>query len=302
MNLTILGNSFTNLNGAGKAFDIMSSSSGSDGTINLDLNSANTSPNNTTIGGSTLGEFQIRQLGGTFNIENLGANAPGPFVSARNNGDNVTIAGTIGSTGPVTLPTAPSSFIMSGHEAAPPSHAVGHDNILDQGALDQLTEAAIQRWADAGATPEQVAAMHQVSVTVSDMTGSILGASSPGHIALDSDGAGYGWFIDATPGEDGEYRGSGIQLTADAAGPAQGLMDALTVIMHELGHQIGLDDDYGAGGHDELMHGTINPGERRLPEGVFEMDSGMSHADLVHGLEPPMHRFEMPPHLDIPMQ
>ena len=35
--------------------------------------------------------------------------------------------------------------------------------------------------------------------------------------------------------------------------------------MHELGHQIGLGDDYAAGERDELMYGTISPGERRLP-------------------------------------
>jgi len=55
-----------------------------------------------------------------------------------------------------------------------------------------------------------------------------------------------------------------------AGGAADGRIDALTVIMHELGHQIGLADVYSPGSESELMHGYLDPGERRLPDGVFE--------------------------------
>jgi hypothetical protein len=45
-------------------------------------------------------------------------------------------------------------------------------------------------------------------------------------------------------------------------GQAGTRIDLLTVIMHELGHQIGLSDIY-APEQDELMFGTIRAGERR---------------------------------------
>jgi hypothetical protein len=150
----------------------------------------------------------------------------------------------------------------SGKGAAAPAD----DGILSQAELDLLVQAAIQRWADAGATPEQLAAMRATSIGVADMTGLFLGTSTAGQILVDSDGAGHGWFLDATPSEDSEFEGSGSRLTADAGGPAEGRMDLLTVLMHELGHQVGLEDLYLDGESSELMYGYALMGERRLPQ------------------------------------
>jgi hypothetical protein len=146
---------------------------------------------------------------------------------------------------------------------APPPAA--DDGVLSGGELESLVEAAIQRWADAGASAEQVAAMRAVKVTVSDMSGIYIGSSNAGEIRVDTDGAGYGWFVDATPGEDSEFEGGGSKLSADTGGAAEGKIDLLTVLMHELGHQVGLDDSYAAGDAGELMYGYLTPGERRLP-------------------------------------
>jgi hypothetical protein len=160
---------------------------------------------------------------------------------------------------------------------APPA-GDGGEFLLGQADLDRLIEAAVQRWADAGATAEQTAAMRAVSFTVSDLPGHEAARSDAGLIHLDDDGGGHGWFVDTTPGEDSEFDGSGTRLTAEAGGAADGRIDALTVILHELGHQIGLDDDYRGGGETGLMHGYINPGERRLPDGVFEQGPPLVHA------------------------
>jgi VCBS repeat-containing protein len=167
-------------------------------------------------------------------------------------------------------PPPPASLMVAA--PAPPTD-ITNDNILSQSDVDALVQAAIQRWSDAGATADQVATMRAVSVTVSDMAGLDVGFSEAGRIRLDDDGAGYGWFVDATPGEDSEFEGAGTQLTADAGGAAEGRIDALTVILHELGHQIGLHDDYHAGSEADLMHGYVDPGERRLPDNVFETEA-----------------------------
>lgn len=40
-------------------------------------------------------------------------------------------------------------------------------------------------------------------------------------------------------------------------------MDLLTAVMHELGHAIGLDDDYSDPDSDDLMNGWLAAGEKR---------------------------------------
>jgi hypothetical protein len=140
------------------------------------------------------------------------------------------------------------------------------DGILSPAELDLIVEAAIQRWAAAGATDEQIAAMRTVSFTVSDLGGLVLGSSGLGTITLDNDAAGWRWFVDETPNDDSEYAGAGTKLSAaDRNSLAGTRIDLLTVVTHELGHQIGLSDTYAPGETDELMFGTVGAGERRLP-------------------------------------
>ena len=107
--------------------------------------------------------------------------------------------------------------------------------------------------------------MRAVDFSVENLSGLYLGSSSAGEVTIDSNAAGFNWFIDATPGDDSEFAGAGSRLIAAPSTQAGVRMDLLTTVMHELGHQIGLGDEYGAEDRDELMFGTINPGERRLP-------------------------------------
>jgi len=202
---------------------------------------------------------------------------------------------------PPTLPATPSlpSFLTVASAVA----GGGSHHLLSQAQLDQLVDAAIHRWAEAGATPEQLAAMRAVSVSVADLPNLRVGSSDTGQILIDRDAAGHGWFLDATPGDDSEFHGAGNHLAADAGGSADGLIDALSVIMHELGHQIGLMDDYHADSDGELMHGQIGDGERLLPEGLFQADAGTAPADLgdmaLAGFDLPLHRPELLPYLDV---
>lgn len=157
-----------------------------------------------------------------------------------------------------------------------PTHPViVDDNVLSQAELDYLVEAAIQRWADAGASAEQLAAMRAAAFDVADMNGNFLATSNAGIVRIDSDGAGHGWFLDRTPGDNGEYDASG---NATAGGGAAGKMDLLTVIMHELGHQVGLDDLYQPADSGELMYGYASLGTRRNPDGDDLDGADMSHA------------------------
>src|SRR5690606_20835594 len=81
----------------------------------------------------------------------------------------------------------------------------------------------------------------------------------------DDDAAGRGWFIDATPDTNEEFTlGTASHLLgAIAGGVADGRVDLLTVITHELGHGFGLDD-LPRGLEPRLMSETLGLGERRL--------------------------------------
>jgi Ca2+-binding RTX toxin-like protein len=153
--------------------------------------------------------------------------------------------------------------IVDGTDTQPPE--IVDDGVLSQEELDFLVAAAIARWEATGLTAEQVEILHNVTFTVEDLPGWLLGQATPGVIVIDANAAGNQWFIDSTPYDDSEYAGTGTVLYATPNGGAAGRVDALTTIMHELGHQLGLDDSYLASDSSNLMFGWLHLNERRLP-------------------------------------
>ncbi len=116
---------------------------------------------------------------------------------------------------------------------------------------------------------------------MADLSGSQIGQSTEGHITFDSDAAGSGWFVDPTPNDNAEFAHTlgATRLQTDPTEAAAGHMDLLTAVMHEMGHQLGLDDNYDPAARDDLMFGSLTTGERRLPDAI----------DVVHAAE-----FELP--------
>jgi hypothetical protein len=103
-------------------------------------------------------------------------------------------------------------------------------------------------------------ALGHVTYAVADLPADELGRMVGGsRIEIDIDAAGYGWFVDATPLDDSEFGRA-------SPSPAAGRADLLTVVMHELGHVLGL-------GHDEagVMQETLPLGARRPWDDVFEL-------------------------------
>ncbi len=139
---------------------------------------------------------------------------------------------------------------------------------LAQTDLDNIVAAAILRWNATGLTADQQAYLYSVQFSVADMQGLFLGSAAPGHIIIDSDAAGYGWFLDATPSDDAEF-GNVLSDSRVQANPGQlpnGHIDLLTAVMHELSHQLGLHDTYDPADRDSISYGYLVTGERRLPE------------------------------------
>jgi hypothetical protein len=158
---------------------------------------------------------------------------------------------------------------------------------LTQEALDAVVGAALDRWASAGLSATQMEMLQSLDFSVVTFSDNVLAYESSGHIMIDGDAAGYGWFVDATPLDDGEF-GNAVTDNWLLTGPTQapaGDMDLLTVVMHEMGHALGLDDTYAAADRADLMYGLLITGERRLPGAVDVARVGFDYSaeELVFG-------------------
>ena len=100
----------------------------------------------------------------------------------------------------------------------------------------RLLRRAVALWVRLGAPRSKVA---RVSVRIVDLPGTQLAVTSGRRILIDVDAAGWGW-----------YSGTGRRVAA-------GRMDLLSVLLHELGHVLGLGHQ-GAG----VMAETLAPGVR----------------------------------------
>ena len=106
----------------------------------------------------------------------------------------------------------------------------------------------------------------QVNIEVVDLADGVLSNTVRNTIYVDVNAAGYGWFVDDTPGDNSEFYSSGLlSLTSFPFSDALGKIDLWTVIVHELGHLLGYEHE-----DDGLMQDTLVPSVRRLPDWAAE--------------------------------
>jgi hypothetical protein len=111
------------------------------------------------------------------------------------------------------------------------------------------------------ANESAVTAVSKVRVQIADLPGAILSQFQNGVLTLDATAAGWGWFVDASPQESSEFDASGIATSV----AAQGRIDLLTVLVHELGHAAGHADVQESEHAEEVMTNLLSTGTRRLP-------------------------------------
>lgn len=146
--------------------------------------------------------------------------------------------------------------------------------VLTDAQAQAFTAAALARLQAAGLPTERVPALRTIAVQVADLPGDLSGQSLPGAIVLDATAAGSGWFLDLTPLDDAEFQPLGNVLTLTATTVERSHMDLLSVLLHELGHQLGEDH---ADAADDWMGATLPAGIRRLPR-PEELDQTFSDA------------------------
>ncbi len=201
----------------------------------------------------TVGGGFVPAIGDEFQLLTYGSHS-GTFTTI--NGNGLAFSPTYNATNLTLTRVAP----FSAAEAATretTTAALSHD------ALAGIVQAANSLWASAGLSIAQRELLNPTQFIVADLAAvGQLANSRPGVITIDDNAAGFGWFIDATPDDDDEFQlAAGTNLLRAVAGSAaDGHMDLLTVVLHELGHQLGFDhaDDPG-----DLLFETLAAGRRK---------------------------------------
>jgi hypothetical protein len=197
--------------------------------------------------------------------------APGTALfSLDTNGDGVFDAGD-----QVFLYGLSSDQFVSGHWAmTPPLQPEGTPqaqfaaNGPGPGGVAPLTEAqlqpvldqAIAAWVADGASTTQ---LESAQVQIGTLDDNLVGLTSGNEITLDATADGWGWNTDTSNADFTSTGIDGLQATPGSA--AAGKMDLLTVVEHELGHELGLPDVNPQSHPSDLMAASLLPGIRRQP-------------------------------------
>lgn len=117
---------------------------------------------------------------------------------------------------------------------------------LDAERLALVVPQAIDAWESAGLDAARVSVLQSLTFEIVDLPESYLGLAASDRIVLDATAAGFGWHTDG-----------GLDTP-----PPVSQVDLLTVVIHEMGHILGLVD---ADHDDGLMGGVLRAGVRHLP-------------------------------------
>jgi VCBS repeat-containing protein len=157
---------------------------------------------------------------------------------------------------------------------APGTPTLAGGDALTSTELSLFVAEGLARWETVA--PLAVQHLGPIAASIGDLPGDMLGSTEGARIQIDVNAAGRGWFIDPTPADDDEFLlGADALLSARPGSAADGRVDLLSVVMHELGHVLGLADLDPTAYPEDLMAAELSPGIRK--------DPGSAAVDAIFG-------------------
>jgi hypothetical protein len=137
---------------------------------------------------------------------------------------------------------------------------------LTTDVLPPVVEQATSNRIDAGIDPSTAGVLCTVAFVITELPEAMLGLSAGDIVYIDTNAAGYGWFVDPTPEANEEFVGlDGDLFAAIDEGPAAERMDLRSVVLHEIGRILGFDHASSTDSADDIMADDLPPGVRRVP-------------------------------------
>lgn|GEM_PF-1546903 len=135
-----------------------------------------------------------------------------------------------------------------------------YDNVtpLTMTDVNAVLAQAKAYWRAMGASP---AILDALTVRLDSLALGFAGDTDGTTITLDTLGAGWGWYVGGDGDPVFEPTASASVFHAISGSAADGKLDLLTVLTHEIGHIVGLSDTF----DDSSMGSDLAPGVRRLP-------------------------------------
>ncbi len=151
--------------------------------------------------------------------------------------------------------------------------------LLQPSQLLAIADEARSRWQIAGYAGTS---LDTIQFRIANLQNGMLGLAGDNIIWIDDDAAMAGWFIDSSPADDDEYDRNGLELIARTDSLAASRVDLLTVLIHEIGHLIGLDQRHADDATSVLLE-DLGSSTRRLPS-PLDLDHLFSGSSFLESL------------------